>query len=43
MDEENQKDTRQRMKKKDNAPCNTQPIRAKDQAQKKNGFKKGKT
>jgi hypothetical protein len=43
MDEETQKDTRQRMQKKDNAPCNNQPVRAKDQAPKKIGFKKGKT
>jgi hypothetical protein len=42
MDEETQKDTRQRMQKKDNAPCNNQPIRAKDQAQKKIGSKKGR-
>jgi hypothetical protein len=35
MDEETQKDIRQRMQKKDNAPCNNQPIRAKDQAKKK--------
>jgi hypothetical protein len=35
MDKETQKDTRQRMQKKDNAPCNNQPIRAKDQAPKK--------
>ncbi len=32
MDEETQKDTRQGMQKKDNAPCINQPIRAKDQA-----------
>ncbi len=42
MDEETQKDTRQRMQKKDNAPCNNQPIRAKDQAPKKMGSKKGR-
>ncbi len=41
MDKETQKDTRQRMQKKDNAPCNNQPIRAKDQA-KKMGSKKGR-
>jgi hypothetical protein len=35
MDEETQKDTRQRMQKKDNASCNNQPIRTKDQAQRK--------
>ncbi len=35
MDKGTQKDTRQRMQKMDNAPCNNQPIRAKDQAQKK--------
>ena len=43
MDEGTQKDTMQRMQKMDNAPCNNQPIRAKDQAPKKNGFEKGKT
>jgi hypothetical protein len=43
MDEEIQKDTKQRMQKKDNAPCNNQPIRAKDQAPKKiMGSKKGR-
>jgi hypothetical protein len=30
------------MQKKDNAPCNNQPIRAKDQAKKKMGWKKGR-
>jgi hypothetical protein len=40
MDEETQKDTRQRMQKKDNAPCNNQPIRAKGQAQKKKWVRK---
>ncbi len=43
MDEETKKNTRQMMQKNDNAPCNNQPIRAKDQAKKKNGYKKGKT
>ncbi len=42
MDEETQKDTRQRMQKKDNAPCNNQPIRAKDQAPKEMGSKMGR-
>ena len=43
MDKETKKDTRQRMQKKDNAPCNNQPIRAKDQPQKKKmGSKKGR-
>jgi hypothetical protein len=42
MDKETKKDTRQMMQKNDNAPCNNQPIRAKDQAQKKNGYKKGR-
>ncbi len=41
MDEGTQKDTRQRMQKIDNAPCNNQPIRVKDQAPKKMGSKKG--
>ena len=40
MDKETQKDTRQRMQKKDNAPCNNQPIRAKDQAPKKKWVRK---
>ena len=31
MDEETKKDTKQMMQKNDNAPCNNQPIRAKDQ------------
>ncbi len=35
MDEETQKDTRQRMQKKDNAPCNNQPIRTKRMEDKK--------
>jgi hypothetical protein len=30
------------MQKKDDAPCNNQPIRAKDQAQKKMDSKKGR-
>jgi hypothetical protein len=42
MDKETQKDTRQRMQKMDNAPCNNQPIRAKDQAPKKWVQKKGR-
>jgi hypothetical protein len=40
MDKETQKDTRQRMQKKDNSPCKNQQIRAKDQAPKKMGSKK---
>jgi hypothetical protein len=40
MDKETQKDTRQRMQKKDNAPCNNQQIRAKDHAPKKMGSKR---
>jgi hypothetical protein len=45
MDKETQKNTRYRMQKKENAPCNNQPIRAKDQApkkwvQKRQGLKK---
>ncbi len=40
MDEETQKDTRQMMEMKDNAPCNNQPIRAKDQAPKKKWVRK---
>jgi hypothetical protein len=44
MDEETKKDTRQMMQKNDNAPCNIQPIRAKDQApSKKNMVLKRKT
>jgi hypothetical protein len=35
MDEETQKDTRQRMQKKDNAPCNNQPIKIKRKEDKK--------
>jgi hypothetical protein len=35
MDKETQKDTRQRMQKKDNAPCNNQPIRTKRKKDKK--------
>jgi hypothetical protein len=34
-DEETQKHTRQRMQKKDNAPCNNQPIRTKKKEDKK--------
>jgi hypothetical protein len=35
MDEETQKDTRQRMQKKDNAPCNNQPKEPKERKTKK--------
>jgi hypothetical protein len=35
MDKETQKDTMQRMQKKDNAPCNKQPIRTKRKEDKK--------
>jgi hypothetical protein len=35
MDKETQKDTRQRMQKRDNAPCNNQPIRTKRKEDKK--------
>ena len=35
MDKETQKDTRQMMQKKDNAPCNNQPIRTKRKEDKK--------
>jgi hypothetical protein len=35
MDEETQKDTRQRIQKKDNSPCNNQPIRTKRKEDKK--------
>jgi hypothetical protein len=42
MEEETKKYTRQMMQKNDNAPCNNQPIRAKDPAQKKNCSKKGR-
>jgi hypothetical protein len=42
MDEETQKDTRQMMQKKNSAPPNNQPIRAKYQAKKKNGSKQGR-
>jgi hypothetical protein len=37
MVEVTQKDTRQRMQKKDNAPCNNQPIRTKRKEVKKEG------
>jgi hypothetical protein len=37
MDKETQKDTRQRMQKKDNAPCNNQSIRTKRKEDKKEG------
>jgi hypothetical protein len=37
MDKETQKDTRQRMQKKDNAPCNNRPIRTKRKEDKKEG------
>jgi hypothetical protein len=35
MDKETQKDTRQRMQKKDNAPCNNQPKEPKERKTKK--------
>jgi hypothetical protein len=37
MDEETQKDTRQRMQKKDNAPCNNQLKRTKKKGRQKEG------